>query len=289
MKSLKLCLFLGLFFVAGYTSSQVVNDNNLLRDSLSRFSSVIWKQKSDSSRLAASEVFFVKFREVLDRPGSGLIPFDSVSGITRAASEDSKFRIFTWNVPLDDGTNRYFGFIQVINDSSIVMPLRSSGKDQPDLAGRQFTILNWYGAIYYRVIQQQVNGRPTYTLLGWDGYTSISNRKLIDIISFDSNGNLLFGLPVFKTAEGIRPRVVFEYAEKAGLLLRYDYQSIRVEKRKKIRKEATWLIVMDRLIPADPSLKGIFKYYVPAGDVYDGFVFRNGYWVLVEDVEVANN
>ena len=45
---------------------------------------------------------------------------------------------------------------------------------------------------------------------------------------------------------------------------------------------------MDRLVPMDPSMEGFRKYYVPAGDIYDGFVFRNGYWVLVEDVDVAN-
>jgi hypothetical protein len=35
-------------------------------------------------------------------------------------------------------------------------------------------------------------------------------------------------------------------------------------------------------------MKGMRNYYVPAGDMYDGFVFKNGYWVLVEDIEVAN-
>jgi hypothetical protein len=30
------------------------------------------------------------------------------------------------------------------------------------------------------------------------------------------------------------------------------------------------------------------KYYVPSGDTYDGYIFRNGYWILVEEIEVAN-
>jgi len=72
------------------------------------------------------------------------------------------------------------------------------------------------------------------------------------------------------------------------MLMRYDYQSIMVQKRKRLVKENAWLIVVDRLIPMDPSMKGMRNYYVPAGDTYDGFLFKNGYWVLVEDIEVAN-
>ena len=79
-----------------------------------------------------------------------------------------------------------------------------------------------------------------------------------------------------------------EYAEKSSMVLRYDYQSVLVKKRKKVKKEGTWLIVFDRLIPMDPTLKGIRKYYVPAGDTYDGFIFRNGFWVLAEDIDVVN-
>lgn len=288
MKLIKLYALIIIMLAAEGSFSQIVISNPGIQDSLSKISSLIWKQKSDSARLAISDVFFSEFHAALSLAGSPLIPFDSVNGITRVVSDDRKLRIFTWNVPLTDGSNRYYGFIQVLGDSSYIVPLKSPGKQTEASGTIQIAVQDWYGALYYKLIQQVINGRMTYTVLGWDGYTSVSNRKMIDIISFDTKGNLLLGLPVFKTQEGIKPRIVFEYAEQANLLLRYDYQAIRVEKRKKIKREDTWLIVMDRLVPADPSLKGIAKYYVPAGDVYDGFIFRNGYWVLVEDVEVAN-
>jgi hypothetical protein len=38
----------------------------------------------------------------------------------------------------------------------------------------------------------------------------------------------------------------------------------------------------------DLSMKGIQKYYVASGEIYDGYIFRNGYWVLVEDIDVSN-
>jgi len=130
--------------------------------------------------------------------------------------------------------------------------------------------------------------KKEYTLLGWDGFTSESNRKIIDIIRFDPSGKVTFGKPIFKTEKGIRSRIIYEFSEKANMLLRYDYQTILIEKRKKIKRVNSWLIVMDRLIPMDPSMEGFRKFYVPAGDAYDGFIFKDGYWVFVENIEVSN-
>jgi hypothetical protein len=262
--------------------------NNSVQDSLSKLSSLIWKQKTDSARTLANKIFFKKFHSVLESGSSANIPLDSIKGITRVASEDGKFRIFTWNIPLAAGTNKYFGFIQRMNDSNVVIPLQSAENDPVGFETKQLSPQMWYGAIYYKLIQVEISGQIVYTLLGWDGYTSNSNRKLIDIVSIDKAGNIIFGMPVFKTDQGIKTRVVKEYAEKANMLLRYDYQAINVKKRNKLKKEEAWLIVMDRLVPMDPSLKGMSKFYVSSGDTYDGYIFRNGYWVLVEDIEVAN-
>jgi len=204
------------------------------------------------------------------------------------ASADGKFRLFTWNVPISDGTNKYFGFIQFTTDSLMLIPLHSTETEPSGFDTKQLNPQTWYGALYYKLVEIEIGGQKAYTLLGWDGYTPNSNRKLIDIISFDKGGGIIFGMPVFKTDKGIKTRVVMEYAEKANMLLRYDYQAIMVQKKKKIRKENTWLIVMDHMVPMDLSMEGNRTYYVPSGDTYDGFVFRDGYWVLVENIDVMN-
>ncbi len=142
--------------------------------------------------------------------------------------------------------------------------------------------------MYYSIIEQKINGKIAYTLLGWDGADNSLNRKVIDIISFNDNSTVLFGMPVFKTEKGTQHRIVFEYAEKANCTLRYDFQAINVEKGRKIKKQKHWMIIFDRLIPMDPSLKGMTKYYVPSGDIYDGFLFKDGFWRLVEEIDVRN-
>ncbi len=265
--------------------SQSDISNTAIQDSLSKLSSFIWKQKSDSGRLAANDAFFDKFKTVLEAKSLAL---DSIKGITLATSDDKKIRIFTWNIPLSDGTNKYFGFIQYTSDSTILIPILSAETVSGDFSQAQLAPKLWYGAIYYKIIPVQIGANQAYTLLGWDGYTFTSNRKIIDMLALDGKGDFVFGLPAFKTKAGIKSRVVIEYAEKANLLLRYDYQTINIQKRKKIVKQDAWLIVMDRLIPMQPAMEGMRKYYVPAGDTYDGYIFKNGYWVLAEDIEVAN-
>lgn len=288
MKNIFITIVLIQVFAINYCFAQSINNTKEIQDSLSKFSSRIWKQKTDSSRLQANSIFFKKFQSVLESELSADIALDSINGVTRVASDDNKFCVFTWNVPINDGTNIYFGFVQFKLDSSVVIPLQSKGNDQSDLDTKQLTPLMWYGAIYYKLIDIEVNGQKAYTLLGWDGFTSNSNRKFIDIIYPDKSGNIILGMPVFKTEKGIKTRIVLEYAEKANMLLRYDYQAIMVEKNKKVKKEDAWLIVMDRMVPMDMSMEGVRKYYVPTGDTYDGFIFRNGYWTLVENVEVVN-
>lgn len=289
MKIKIITTILVLLFISDCTFSQSVTTKSQMQDSLSKISTLIWKQKTDSSKLQTNNIFLTKFKSVLEFEPSGNFAFDSIFGITHVASADGSFGIYTWNVPLADGTNKYFGFIEFKKDKNTIIPLQSKDIDPTNLDMRQLTTQEWYGAIYYKLIEVEADGEKAYTLLGWDGYTSISNRKFIDIVSFDNNGNILFGMPVFKTDKGIKDRVIFEYAEKATMLLRYDYQAIMVEKKNKLKKENSWLIVMDRLIPMDPSMKGFRKYYVPAGDTYDGYIFRNGFWTLAENIEVANN
>ncbi|MFZ4547224.1 MAG: hypothetical protein ACOYN4_07310 [Bacteroidales bacterium] len=265
------------------------NNNSAIQDTLSKLSSVIWKQKTDSMRLVANDAFFRQFQTVLESKSSVSLALDSIKGITLAVSDDKKIRIFSWNIPLNNGSNEYYGFAQFISDSTTLIPLKSTKSEKGNFTQAQLTHQMWYGAIYYKIIMGQVAGKQVYTLLGWDGYSQTSNRKIIDILSVSDNGDFIFGLPVFKTDKGITSRVVFEYAERANMLMRYDYQSIMVQKRKRVVKENVWLIVLDRLIPMDPSMDGMRKYYVPAGDTYDGYMFKNGYWVLVEDIEVANS
>lgn len=255
-------------------------------DSLLRLSNTLWKSRTDSLKIRLNRQFVELFTSVLTTPESFQYPFDSLKGISKLQSGDELFRMFTWNIPMQDNSSRYSGFIQ-FHDGRIIQ-LHSVGESLGDMSNEIIPAEKWYGAIYYALITGKQDGKSIYTLLGWNGNDASSNMKVIDILSFDPGGNPQFGAGVFKTREGTRNRVVFEYAENGNATLRYDYQSIVIQKGRRTREKKEWMIVMDRLIPMAAGLEGMRKYYVPAGDVYDGYLFLDGFWTFVEEVKVGN-
>ena len=256
-------------------------------DTLIKLGKRIWACRDDSSRIIANNNFFQKFRSVLSLHGSYKYPFDSLKDISHLKSDDNRIRITSWNIPINNGSYRYFGFLETAGGE--LFPLLGKSSEIQGWQNLKLPAEKWYGAVYFKIIKVSYSKTDYYTLLGWDGHDAVSNYKLIDVLTLDVKGNPSFGSPVFKTAEGVKNRVIIEYAEKANALLRYDYQTQLIPRGKTFKKKKTWMIVTDRLIPMDPSMKGIRKYYVPAGDTYDAFIFRDGFWTLVEDVEVTNS
>jgi hypothetical protein len=132
---------------------------------------------------------------------------------------------------------------------------------------------NWIGAIYYKMIMKQHNGKKFYTLLGFDNYTLASNKKWMEVLSFNPKGEPEFGGPIisFKNDTARRAaqsRFSIEYKKEASTFLNFDPQLD--------------LIIFDHLISEsnEPSKKDT---YVPDGD-YEGFKWENGQWVHIDKV-----
>ena len=176
-----------------------------------------------------------------------------------------------WNVELEDFTHNYHCYIlhydtkkkivQVseLVDNSFMLP------PQPDDV---LTAENWYGALYYKVIPMEKGSKTMYTLLGWDGATSASNIKLIDVLYFNGTQPKL-GSPIFKMKDKTVKRIFFEHSEKAVMSLRYEESYNR--------------IIYDHLSPEAPGLEGFYSFYVPDMS-YDALYMNNGKWNLKEDV-----
>lgn len=286
---IKKFVFLAIFIALTFTVyCQAVLPKDSLSLKLSLESQKIWQQKTDTARIKASQEFSEIFYQYLlnDRKCEHL--FDSIVGITETHTENNTFQIFTWNIPLGNGLFLYKGFVRILNKDYYVITLNSTNSELLPNVNSLIKREDWYGALYYKVIENKIGNTNKYTVLGWDGCNNILNRKIIDVFNFENDSTFQFGESIFKTPSGIQARVVLEYAEKANCTLRYDFQSINVQKGNRIKSEKYWMIIMDRLIPMDPSLKGISKYYVPSGDTYDGYLFKDGYWCMVEEVDVRN-
>lgn len=267
---------------------------------LSQLFDSITSSPDDSGRMLLGDRFAETFKRLLAKEGSYIYPFPRLTAISKPTSEDSRLRIYTWNIPLHSGRNSFYGFIQIqssLSGEPAVIELKEPSGNPFLSDTATYTSNRWYGAIYYQIITgSTVHGDPFYTVLGWRGGNMLLTARIIDILSVTPAGEIRFGKPVFCGYGEEKPnRILFQHSPNATMTLRYEKQSVVTDKQWNARKkefiyerEQVMMIVCDRLIPANPDLEGQFEYYLPAGDIMDGFVFENGCWTFLKDVDVRN-
>ena len=214
--------------------------------------------------------------KVLENDAAFRYPFDSLSKfMSIIKSPDDQIRIFNWNYELVNEQQLYGCFIMRFDkhtNSYSSTKLNDASMFAKDPEYTQYNKKNWYGALYYAIIPVKKDKSVYYTLLGWDGNNKFSNKKIIEIMSFQSNGNIKFGLPYFIYPNGkTKRRVVFQYNKQSYMSLKYF----------KERKEE--LIIFDHLIPKSPQLEGMFDWYVTDLS-FDAFKLENEKWVFIGQV-----
>ncbi len=214
--------------------------------------------------------------ETLQLPGSFEYTFSQVKTLGKISSPNQKIRIFTWNLPLKDGTNRYFGYIlyKTAGDNINMRRLidQSATINDPDMAALNAD--NWYGCLIYAVVEKKISGDTYYTLLGYDPENIFTSRKLVDILWFNDKNEPVFGKALFNYNKRMQCRIIFEYAAKVQMSLKWN--------------ENMNMIVFDHLSPSKPSYTGNYQYYGPDFS-YDGLKFQNEIWEMVENVDVRNS
>jgi hypothetical protein len=243
-------------------------------DSLKGYAFKLINGINPSDRLIADSIFTKLFVRALKTRNSFYYPFDSLETISRLYSPDSSFRIITWQMVINDNVVRQHGAIQMRTpDGSLkLFPLI----DKSDVTKKvQDTISNhlgWMGAVYYKIILTRHQQKPYYTLLGFDANNIRSNKKVIEVLSFE-NGLPLFGGRYFTVAaEGNATpnmaRYIMEYKKEASPRLTYDRE--------------LEMIVMEHLVSETNEPKKKWTY-IGDGD-YEGFKWENGAWKHVNKI-----
>lgn len=284
---------------AEFSFTQVKFDIGHAEDSLKFLLIKIQNAENDSIRFILNERFEELFYQALSYTGSFDYPFDSLKTIAKLTSPDKKFRIYNWNIPKGDGSNIYYGYIQLNPKSKLTHTVyrlfdRSDSISQPELAILDHR--SWFGSLYYKIIMTSYDNRKYYTLLGWDGLSQQLSQKIIEILWFDNQEQPYFGAKIFRNLGNDQLcRILFKYASTASMILTYDDQYLTKNKKWNASKkqfdsetEKTSMIVCDELIPIDPQLEGQYEYYIPSSEVYNGFVFKEGHWNFSRDVDVRN-
>ncbi len=230
---------------------------------------------ADSAKLAYSEKISDLFGYILSKERSYKYNFDKLKNISKLKSSDSLLRIITWDIPLQDGTFKYFGYLQKIDKKSgkvFIFKLidKSEKIRKPEFA--KLKPQKWYGALYYKIITNTYDKKTYYTLLAWDGNNQFTNKKLIECLSFKNN-KATFGEPIFLMKEKAKNRIIFEFAKSVRMMLRYD---------KNLK-----MIVYDHLSPSNRKFTNQYMYYGPDMS-HDGIKFSHGNWQLRENLNLKN-
>ncbi len=232
--------------------------------------------KIDISKDSINKIIVLNFKTFLENENSFEYKFSKLQNVSILQSEDEKLKIFNWNLSYQKGDFKYFGFIQYFDKKGKTYKI-SELKDNSDKISnpesKSLNPENWFGALYYKILETGSKKNPDYILLAWDGNNNFTNKKIIDVLYFDEENSPVFGKQIFNLENKTVSRIIFEYSEQAKMLLKYD--------------EFYKMIIWDHLSPSRPELKGQFQYYGPDFS-YDGLFFEKGIWEFQSNVKVQN-
>jgi len=243
-------------------------------DSAKMYSLKLIQGNTATDRFNADSIFTKMFVRALLTKNSFYYPFDSLETISKLVPPDSSFRIFTWQLIINENMVRQHGAIQMrTSDGSLkLFPLIDKSDITINLADTFANNKGWIGAVYYKIIQTKSGAQNYYTFLGYDENNIRSNRKIIETLSF-SNDEPVFGGRLFSFEEDavFKPavsRYILEYKKNAGARLTYDNDLN--------------LVIFEHLESetGEPKKKWTF---IPDGD-YEAFKWKNGKWIHVEKV-----
>ncbi|MFT3911924.1 MAG: hypothetical protein QM737_21040 [Ferruginibacter sp.] len=228
-------------------------------------------------RFKADSIFTRGFVRTLKTKNSFYYTFDSLQTISQLYAPDSTFRIFTWQLQINDNLYRQHGAIQMrtADGAMKLFPLIDKSDVTQNIEDTVGNNYGWMGAVYYKIIQTQSAGQNYYTLIGFDADNIRSDRKIIEVLSFVNDepvfGGHYFSVPNDKLIAKSPARYVMEFKKEAGPRLTYDTDM--------------QMIIMEHLV--SESSQPNKKYTLVGDGDYEGFKWANGRWVYVDKVFVT--
>lgn len=276
MKNILIALLL--LFTIGLLNAQSLADkeqqllplaNNMLNDT------------TEKGRVGAVVKFIPALVEALKTPSSFAYPFDELRNyISILNAPDNSFRIFTWQLTRDNGSYRYYGAIQKNNLEKLeLFPLLDfsdslEAKEGIVIADLKLNNNEWYGALYYNVIQKTIKKQNYYFLFGYDGTDLWSNKKIMEVLWFE-NGKPVFGAPLIQATDKkkFQHRHLLQYRKDASVTFNYNAE----EK----------MVLLDHLIAPEDRLYDLQFSFIPDGS-YAGFKWKKGKWLYVDKIKTQS-
>ncbi|MCX6334607.1 MAG: hypothetical protein NT092_09935 [Bacteroidia bacterium] len=196
--------------------------------------------------------------------------FSNLRFLGQITSSDSRIRIITWNLLLRDGNNSYFCYFirkGKRGDGNRVYKLTGKYQHDPAETNRQYSANDWYGALYYAIEPC----KKDYVILGLDFGGTLVSRKVIDVLSFTPEGDIVFGKDIFLRENVKRFREVVEYSSQSVVSLRFSTSK---------------MLIFDHLASFSTGEGDDTSY--GAGVTFDGYAYKKGTWSFITNVDARN-
>lgn len=242
--------------------------------------------RSDQDKLEGNKAFMSIWDQIVTDPAILAYPFDSLREISILRPQNRQVLVITWNIPRADGSHNYFGYLLVNTTHrqkiGFLKHKTVSSYDHYKLLDRSATVKSpesytgspekWFGMLYTDLVECD----DYFLLLGWDGNDKLTQRKFVDVLSFRSNGDAVFGKDVFRFPRRNPRRLMFECSQEVSMSLRYNKKQNR--------------IIYSHLGPKQEGgvLDGQYQYYGPDGS-FDALELKKDKWVTVEDIDARND
>lgn len=255
---------------AGQLSPEALQQLHRAEDTLAVFAFAITNDTSAEMRFLACKSLITGLVRALKTENSFRYPFSRLNSVSILTPPDSSFRVFTWQLFVNDSTYRHYGTIQMNQPDLKLFPLIDRRFELADMPTHETLPPNrWYGAVYYNLLPFETRQGRMYLLFGFDGHTFLEKRKVMDVLSFNAAGEPVLGAPVFeRKGQRGEQRLILQYFAEAKVRLNWD--------------DYYKMVIFDHLIPIASPHSGQ-TVYVPDGS-YDGFRYDKGRWVFVEKV-----
>lgn len=263
-------------------------------DSLVMYADSLLSSETSMGKMEANNNYKRILKEVLNDSTSIFYDFSRVENLAVVTESNNTFRIYSWTLRLGNDDYDYFGFTQYqrkrqkgfLSKTKIenyVYELNNSKSTIGDDYQAKLDTNNWWGCVYYNIVPSPKKKDKTFILLGWDGNSYRSTKKIIETVKFNNKGVPTFGhkvlrydmnhgtkkTPKFET----RARIIFEYSGKVSMSLNYN--------------NYLQMIVFDHLSPSNPALAALLFTYAP-DFTYDALVYEKRKWIYTRDIDVRN-
>ena len=269
-----ICNILIFTFISVSSVNGQVNNQNI-SSILESLYTRINKSKVDAERLRINDSLILIIDSYSLSDSAIDHSFSNLRNLGQITSPDKRVKIIAWNLILLDGTSRYFCYL-IRNEGrgkqNKVFKLTGIKRPETIRTDILYSSNDWYGALYYDIRPFKTNKQTYYVLLGIDYYSLNITRKIIDVLSFTPEGEIIFGMNCFVNGDKVKTREVLEYSSEGVVSLRFNSGKS---------------VVFDHLVSFSPDNK-INREFFGAEYSYDAYILKKGMWRFVSNYDIKN-